>query len=226
MVVDYKLPEMNGFQFTTAARRDLGEATPPMILFSSVSPLEATFRENAERIGYAATLTKPAKSQQLLGALVKALAPDFSRHAPEGKADPATAADAGQGFRVLLVDDNSINQKVGQKILKTLGYDTAVAGSGEEAVESCQATNFDMVLMDIEMPDMDGIAATRAIREILPRNQAPYIVALTANAMSSERESYLKSGMDDYLSKPIDVEALAASIEAARRFRGAQAAGG
>ncbi len=218
IVVDYKMPGMNGFEFTTAARAHLGDRVPPMILFSSISPMEERFRDGAAAMHYAATLSKPAKSGQLLAALVKALAPDAASDA-SGPSDRHAIAGIDQDLRILLVDDNSINQKVGRKILKRLGYNPVVVGSGQEAIESCQSGDFDVVLMDIEMPEMDGIAAANSIRSILPDERMPFIVALTANAMSSERESYLRSGMDDYLSKPIDVDALTESMKAATLHR-------
>jgi CheY-like chemotaxis protein len=93
-----------------------------------------------------------------------------------------------------------------------------VVSSGEEAARACFAEHYDVVLMDIEMPDMDGIAATALIRQKLPKALQPYVVALTANAMARERERYLRSGMDDYLSKPLDVAALTASLRAATEF--------
>jgi signal transduction histidine kinase/DNA-binding response OmpR family regulator/uncharacterized membrane protein affecting hemolysin expression len=222
IIVDYKMPVMNGFEFTKAVHKRLGPEAPPMILFSSVSPMEESFREEAAKLKYAAILSKPAKSGQLLSALVKSLAPNTIQidQSPQAEADTDLAP--AKEVRVLLVDDNAINRKVGQKILNRLGYDPIVVSSGMEAIESCQSEEFDIVLMDIEMPDMDGIAAASKIREVLVENRVPFIVALTANAMSSERDSYLRSGMDDYLSKPIDVDALSESIRAARVHREAQ----
>jgi CheY-like chemotaxis protein len=194
-----------------------------MILFSSVSPMEERFREGAAKMNYVATLSKPAKSGQLLTALVKALAPEAQVQGQESGAKEEIEGNEDD-LRILLVDDNAINQKVGRKILKRLGFDPVVVSSGEEAIETCQTEDFHIVLMDIEMPDMDGIAATNHIRELIPQDRVPYIVALTANAMNSERENYLSSGMDDYLSKPIDVDALAKSIGSAKRLRERRAA--
>jgi len=218
IVVDYKMPEMNGFEFTAAARDLLGDNAPPMILFSSASPMEERFREGASKMNYTATLSKPAKSGQLLGALVKAVAPDASVTAPDEGAKEEIL-ELEDDLKILLVDDNAINQKVGQKILKRLGFEPVVVSSGAQAIESCQSMDFHIVLMDIEMPDMDGIAATNRIREVIPEDRIPFIVALTANAMNSERENYLRSGMDDYLSKPIDIDALTKSINSAKKLR-------
>jgi CheY-like chemotaxis protein len=184
-----------------------------MILFSSISPVEENFREQAEALNYAASITKPAKSSHLLTALMRALSPDAL---PAAKSTTATELTTDLCISILLVDDNKINQKVGRKILKRLGYSATVVSSGIDAIESCQSTNFDLILMDIEMPEMDGIAATTRIRELLPAERMPYIVALTANAMSAERDNYLQSGMDGYLSKPIDIAALTETIQAAK----------
>jgi len=218
IIVDYKMPEMNGLEFTEAARDQLGDKAPPMFLFSSITSAERDFREQVGRMNYAAVLTKPAKSAQLLGALVKTLAPDAGpqKSAPGAAADPAAGS---KDLRILLVDDNAINRKVGSKILKRMGYAPTIVSSGAEAIRACEDARFDLVLMDIEMPEMDGITAANRIRELLSAEDVPFIAALTANAISSEREAYLRAGMDGYLSKPIDIEALSETLEAASALR-------
>ena len=119
----------------------------------------------------------------------------------------------------MLVDDNAINRKVGSKILKRIGYRPDISNSGQEAIEACQKQPYDLVLMDIEMPDMNGITATEKIRELLPDENMPYFVALTANAMESDRKTYLASGMDGYLSKPINMSALMEALDDASEHR-------
>lgn len=217
IIVDFKMPDMNGLEFTKAARDMLGDKAPPMILFSSITSTEQSFRDEVSEMNYASILTKPAKSHQLMGALAQTLLPETHRAA---RAPLEASAEVVKGdLDVLLVDDNAINRKVGSKILKRLGYEPVVVKSGAAAVDACTSKHFHIVLMDIEMPDMDGITATGHIRSSLPKDQVPYIVALTANAMNSERENYLKSGMDDYLSKPIDIDALTGSLLAAKNLR-------
>ena len=120
---------------------------------------------------------------------------------------------------ILLVDDNKINLKVGGKILKKIGFSADTASSGQEAIDLCAKADYDIVLMDIEMPGMDGLAASASIRDAAFGGRRPFIVALTANAMVSDRESYLAAGMDDYLSKPVSEAALVDSLRAAVRFR-------
>jgi len=121
-------------------------------------------------------------------------------------------------LRILLVDDNITNRKIGSKVLERLGYKVDLAVDGETAISSFAEGQHDVILMDIEMPDMDGLEATRLIRASGARNSLqPFIVALTANAMAGDRERYLAAGMDDYLSKPLRVEELVASLKRAHQ---------
>jgi CheY-like chemotaxis protein len=127
-------------------------------------------------------------------------------------------------LKVLIVEDNMINQKVARRVLLQFGYATDLAENGKAAIEAVQRKKYDLVFMDVQMPQMDGLEATRRICGILMPAERPYIVAMTANAMKEDRELCLASGMDDYLSKPIrpgDVkEALergAAHFESLRR---------
>ncbi len=219
-IIDYKMPDMSGFELARRIRQLRPSRTPPLILFSSISSVDPEFRDGVEEIGFSAVLTKPAKSGHLLNALASALG---SETAVSSEQDvgivKATDVDS---LSILLVDDNIINQKVAKKILKRLGYNCDVVSSGAEAIDSCLSADYDVVLMDIEMPEMDGITAAGLIHEKIDRGEWPYIVALTANAMASERERYLEAGMDDYLSKPIDVDALSESLRAAAGFRSRQ----
>jgi CheY-like chemotaxis protein len=114
--------------------------------------------------------------------------------------------------------DNVVNQKVALKILDRMGYRADVASNGKEAVETVAWQPYDVVLMDVQMPEMDGIEATTKIRENFGENR-PWIIALTANALQGDRERYLGVGMDDYLSKPIRVEELEKALTNARRER-------
>ena len=126
-----------------------------------------------------------------------------------GYADAAAEATSGvDDLKILLVDDNRINRKVAAKILLANGLSSDAVARGAEAIVQAKAKNYDVILMDIEMPEMDGITATARIHQATDPATRPYIVALTANAMASERDTYLRSGMDDYLSKPIEVAAL------------------
>jgi len=120
-------------------------------------------------------------------------------------------------LRILLAEDNVVNQKLALRLLQQMGYRADVASNGIEAVECCARQPYDVVLMDVQMPEMDGLEATRQIVAHWPNGNRPRIIAMTANAMQGDREECLAAGMDDYVTKPIRVDAL---VEALVRARG------
>jgi CheY-like chemotaxis protein len=121
---------------------------------------------------------------------------------------------AGPSLRVLVAEDNPVNQRIALKMLERLGHDAAVAVNGREALERARVECFDLILMDCQMPEMDGYQAARELRQ---RGGAPPIVALTANALEGDKQRCLDAGMDDYLPKPIDLKALAEMVDRWRR---------
>jgi len=140
---------------------------------------------------------------------------------PEPERDGAVAAFAGSGaLRVLLAEDNPMNQKLALRLLKNMGVSADVAASGLEAVEAIDREPYDVILMDVQMPDMDGLEATRRIRAAEPAIR-PWIVAMTANAMEGDREACLAAGMDDYLTKPVRPNELAAALASVPASSGA-----
>jgi CheY-like chemotaxis protein len=163
----------------------------------------------------AAELTKPVKPSALLDAVLTVLAPDAAR--PAARPSPVAASGAGLGathpLRILVAEDNPINVKLALKLLERMGYDATVAGNGFEVLERLEQDPYDIVLMDVQMPEMDGLEATRRVRARWP-DHTLRIVAMTANAMEGDREMCLAAGMDDYLSKPIRPEALAQALTA------------
>lgn len=124
-------------------------------------------------------------------------------------------------LRILMAEDNLINQKVVQRILNKLGYQVDVTGNGVEAVQALKQQVYDVVLMDIQMPEMDGVEATKQIRQTVPGISQPHIVAMTANALAGDREQYLAEGMDDYISKPVRIEELTALLSRAFEHKNA-----
>jgi CheY-like chemotaxis protein len=169
----------------------------------------------ARAAGIAGYLTKPVRHAQLYACLrlVMGQAPDL----PSGPESLVTrhhareAAARNRG-RILVVEDNVVNQKVAVRLLENLGYKADVAANGLEAIDALHRLPYDVVLMDCQMPELDGFEATRRIRELEERREIKGhipIVALTANALQEDRERCLHAGMDDYMSKPINVEQLA-----------------
>jgi CheY-like chemotaxis protein/HPt (histidine-containing phosphotransfer) domain-containing protein len=155
------------------------------------------------------------------------LLPAYQPVAPASAGQPAAPDEAGDSLataaetaaadnvtlRILLVEDHEVNRRVTSLLLEHLGYTVDVAEGGNQALEMLQARNYDIILMDIQMPDLDGIATTRCIRQLLPTARQPQIIALTANAMHGDREYYLQQGLDDYLAKPLGVDALEAALQ-------------
>jgi CheY-like chemotaxis protein len=167
------------------------------------------------RMGAGGRLNTPLKPARLYAAMLAA-ASGRDEQAVAARARPAL--DPGMGerlpLRILLAEDNSVNQMLAVRLLRGLGYTADVAGNGLEAVDAVDGGGYDLVLMDVQMPEMDGLEATREIRA---RHGAgrPRIVAMTANAMAQDRDECLAAGMDDYVSKPIRVEELTAALERA-----------
>ena len=203
-ILDMHMPGMDGLELARAIRAQ--RPGMPLVLFSSLGRKEAGDGEGL----FNAFLAKPLRQSQLFDTLISLLAHDEA--APRPAAAPAKASiDPGMAerhpLRILLAEDNVVNQKLALRILQQMGYRADVASNGIEAIESVQRQTYDLVLMDVQMPEMDGLEATRRIRARLP-DGSPRIVAMTANAMHGDREMCLAAGMDDYITKPIRVDQL------------------
>ena len=215
-ILDMHMPEMDG----VALARRIRELAPrlPLVLFSSLGRREAADADGL----FAAYLGKPLRQSQLFDMLAGLLADRDTPSAAAAPAKPAgrTALDAGMAarhpLRILLAEDNVVNQKLALRLLQQMGYRADVASNGVEAVESLQRQVYDVVLMDVQMPEMDGLAAARAICAQWGPRERPRIVAMTANAMQGDREACIAAGMDDYVTKPIRVEALVEALAQVR----------
>lgn len=208
-ILDMHMPGMDG---VSLARR-IRSARPglPLILFSSLGQRDV----EAEAGLFAAFLAKPLRQSQLFDTLVTQFAADRVAPAPAKPLDrPRTDPDmAGRHpLRILLAEDNLVNQKLALRLLAQMGYRADLASNGVEALESVARQTYDVVLMDVQMPEMDGLEAARRITTRYPSDQRPRIVAMTANAMQGDREMCLEAGMDDYIAKPIRVDALTAAL--------------
>ena len=213
VISDMSMPEMDGAMLATAIRKHLPTSKLPIILLSSLgtNPFDATEKASP----FDATLTKPAKPSALLDAILSANNSDrviATRHTASAKSNFDMEMAERLPLRILLVDDHPTNVKLGLLILERLGYRADSAHNGREALSAIETIDYDLVLMDIEMPEMDGLEATQAMRAKHGPHK-PKIIAMTANAMIGDRDKYLSEGMNEYVSKPIAIPALKAAIE-------------
>jgi signal transduction histidine kinase/DNA-binding response OmpR family regulator len=208
-VLDYQMPDVDGLGLVADLRKDARTAALPCVVLSSLGDRSGV--DNTD--GVAAWLGKPVRQSALLRVLgsVAGRAADRDSSAAVARVPaPTPARREFRDARVLLAEDNEVNQQVARRVLASFGITTRIAVNGEDAVEQVRSGHFDLVLMDCQMPVMDGYAATEAIREweqVEGRARTP-IIAVTANAMSGDREKCLAAGMDDYLSKPFKRDAL------------------
>ncbi|MBI5382978.1 MAG: response regulator [Opitutae bacterium] len=208
-IVDMQMPGLNGVQLAEAIRRRPATAVLPLLLYSSR-------QGQTTNPHFHAVLPKPVKSTQLLGALAALF--DEQPAAEAVPAEPATRSmfDATQAtrhpLRILLAEDNAVNQRVIGLQLERLGYRIDLAVDGREAIECCARLHPDVILMDVHMPELDGHAAARQIRQQTGDARRPWIIALTAGAMLEDRDKAFAAGMNDFLGKPVRGHELAAAL--------------
>jgi CheY-like chemotaxis protein len=203
-VVDLHMAEMDGLELGREIHRRRPEL--PLVLASSLGRVAAARGAAA----FASQVTKPVKASALFEALLEALGAQARVDSAPAEGVPSSAQRGRVPLRILLAEDNVVNQKLALRFLQQMGYRADVASNGIEAVASVERQTYDVVLMDVQMPEMDGLEATRRIRA---RNgNRPRIVAMTANATQRDRELCLAAGMDDYLTKPIRVERLVEAL--------------
>lgn len=207
VVLDYQMPGLDGFHLAKQIRSNEPTSRCKIILLSSVGAMAG---QEAESAYVDVRLTKPVRRSQLYNALCEATGIADGVSPSKGP----TVERRASGVRVLLVEDNEVNRKLALHMLKRLGCSVEVATNGREAVEMTAARAYDIVFMDVQMPEMDGIEATCRIREReLSTHYHLPIIAMTAHAMEGDRERCLSAGMDDYLSKPVKIDQLAQVLE-------------
>ncbi len=214
-ILDMHMPELDGISLATALRASEAGAATPVVILSSLG-----MHDRASE-AVSAFLIKPVKPSALHDTLATVLA---------GQAASVPVRAAGTGIdhdlgarhplRILLAEDNPVNQKLALRLLERMGYAADLAVDGLAAIAAIEDSVYDVVLMDVQMPKLDGLEATRRIRLRWPGLAGPRIVAMTANAMEGDREMCLAAGMDDYLSKPIRPEALSEALSASARREG------
>jgi len=207
-ILDMHMPEMDGIELARRVRAQHPKL--PLVLFSSLGRREAGDTDAL----FDAYLAKPIRQSHLFDTLVGLLAREPLAPAASAplkpQIDPQMAS--RHPLRILLAEDNVVNQKLAMRLLQQMGYRADLASNGIEAVESVQRQTYDVVLMDVQMPELDGLDATRQICAMIDRAKRPRIVAMTANAMQGDREMCLEAGMDDYLTKPIRVDRLVEAL--------------
>ena len=204
-ILDFMMPAMDGLMLAREIRRHRDETELPLVLLTSLGrvPQAHSFGE------FAVQLAKPVRASQLYNALVRAV----------GGVEAETVAEVASGgraatssLRILLAEDNAVNQKVALRLLERLGHGADLAANGLEALEALEREPYDVVLMDVQMPELDGLEASRRIHERFAPEARPRIVAMTANAMPEDRDACMAAGMDDYIAKPIRPEELAKAL--------------
>ena len=209
-ILDLQMPEMDGIELAGEIRKLESSERLPLVLLSSLGGREAV-RESTE---FAAVLSKPIRQSALFDTLMNILgqAPQPAARVDKERLilDPEMAA--RHPLRILLAEDNVVNQKLALRLLSQMGYRADLAANGLEVMQAVKRQPYDVILMDVQMPEMDGLEATRQLCAQIPTPQRPRIVAMTANAMQGDREMCLEAGMDDYLSKPIRVDQLVQAL--------------
>ncbi len=212
-ILDMQMPEMDGLTLAAEIRKRTEHSALLLVMLTSIGNMEV--KQQAQELDFSAILTKPVKRAQLRDILTSVVSGLPRKHLNgTSSAFKNSAANRNhQNLRILLAEDNMVNQKVALRTLERLGYRSAdLAANGLEVLEALHRQDYDVILMDVQMPEMDGLEATRRIRREFPSERQPFIVAMTANAMSGDRELCLAAGMDEYISKPFKVEELISAL--------------
>ena len=218
VITDMHMPDMDGVAFARRVRAL--RSSLPIVLLLSVS-----MRQTPDAQLFAGVLTKPARQLALFDALVAALpAAQPVQRLDDARVSPFDVALAERlPLRILLAEDNEVNRKVALRMLKGFGYEADVAANGLEVLDALQRQPYDLVLMDIQMPEMDGLEATRRIGQQYPARSRPRVIAMSANALREDSEAALRAGVDDYVVKPISVPMLRAALEKSGEIAAARA---
>ncbi|MEC4717671.1 response regulator [Noviherbaspirillum sp. CPCC 100848] len=210
-ILDMSMPEMDGLGLALEIRKTRDPQSLPLIMLTSVACRPQDTR--VADIGFAAFLNKPIKPGALFEVLLHAMRLDLAAARPEQHpAAPGKLADT-LPLNILVAEDNTINQKVVRQLLVHLGYRADVVANGVEALDALERQSYDVVLMDVQMPEMDGLEATRRLRQRFGGG-GPRVIAMTANAMPGDREKCLAAGMDDYVPKPVELDDVRAALMA------------
>jgi CheY-like chemotaxis protein len=213
-ILDLQIPEMDGItlgnEIRALEKARVATTAMPLVLLTSLGGNAG----EAQAKLFTAWLIKPIRPSALLDVVMGLFASQAPQPAAAAPAKPVL--DPGMAeqhpLRILLAEDNAVNQKLALRLLANLGYRADVAANGLEAIQALERQPYDVILMDVQMPEMDGLEATRQICARWSEGERPHIVAMTASAMQGDREMCLEAGMDDYVSKPIRVDELVGAL--------------
>ncbi len=220
-VLDMQMPIMDGLTLASSIKGDAQLKNTALIMLTSLGPIPQD--RHWRQIGIAEYLIKPVKQSRLLDTIATALGAKAAAKPPPGHFRSATGGSEKverAKLRILVAEDNIVNQRVALKQLTKLGYHADAVANGLEVLESLERIAYDVILMDCQMPEMDGYEATEQVRHrqtVAGNTNIPYIIAMTANALSGDREECLNAGMDDYICKPVRLEELSAALDRAGR---------
>ncbi len=204
-ILDMQMPEMDGIMLAREIRKMFSKQELPLIMLTSIG-----FNIQTDEMHdlFAFYVNKPIKHSQLADILLKVLSPNFAGNSAQLSVDDDISLVASKyPFEILVAEDNIINQKMIRNVLQLLGYSADLVANGLEVIEAVKRKRYELIFMDVQMPEMDGCEATRIIVEHM-KNKRPIIIAMTANAMSSDKAKCLALGMDDYITKPLKVDDL------------------
>ena len=224
VISDLQMPDMDGFEFVENIRKSVQFGQIPVLMLSSSA--QQGEHERCRKLGISAYLAKPIQPSELLDAILSALSlhasePNEARDkTPDETQEVLPQSNCRRGMKVLLAEDNAVNRTLATRLLQKHGHTVVVVENGRQALEALERETVDLVLMDVQMPEMDGLEATAAIREKEKKtgDHLP-IIALTAHAMKGDREKCLAAGTDDYLTKPIRTADLFAAVERLRNTK-------
>ncbi len=212
-ILDMQMPEMDGMTLAQKIHDLPYQESLPLMMLTSVGKYQLSQADIEKH--FVAFLNKPIKQAQLLENLVRLCTDKFVKFEQPKKLVTTIDHHLAEKYplQILLAEDNGVNQQLATQLLKKMGYRADVVGNGLEAINALERQYYDVILMDLQMPEMDGLTATQKICEQWSAAKRPWIIAVTANAMQGDREACLKAGMDDYISKPIQIEELVAALQ-------------
>ncbi len=208
VLLDWKMPEMDGIEVCKLIKKNFHSRNLKILMLTAFGSEE--IRKQAINAGFNGFLNKPVRASILFDAVMMA----FGHKTTSIKTKTSTNTNSLKGAKILLAEDNQCNQEIASGLLKKMGMEIVIANNGKEAVEKVTSMDFDLVLMDIQMPEMDGLTATRKIRQLsLPGIKKLPIIAMTAHAMKGDWEKSIEAGMNDHITKPVDPELLYNTIK-------------